>query len=350
MARDNTRIRIGFRLFGRADGGARCRGRALSSLRPVPELVVLDHDTVLAAVSPAAAIAVTRDAFGHHHRGEWVMPAKVYLQSPPYGDFRAMPARGGDLALLKWITSFPANPARGLPTVSGVVCLSDARTGVPLAILDARAVTALRTGAVAAVATAALARADARTVGVVGCGLHGAWTARCLVAAGFEDGVCCDPRDEAAAALAGELGGWAVGDLPAALACDVVCCITPGAEIVVQRGDLRPGQHLNMLGADGSGKAEASIAAVVACELFCDEWAQASHGGELTGAVEAGIVERDRVRTLGAVLAGDAAGRSGPRATTMFDSTGLAIQDLAVASAALQAAREGRVRAGAVTL
>ena len=131
--------------------------------RRVPELTVLDHATVLAAVSPVAAIHATRDAFLRHHRGEWVMPAKVYLDSPPYGDFRAMPARGGELALLKWVTSFPGNLADGLPTVSGVVCLSSTRTGVPLALLDAPAVTALRTGAVAAVASRALARRDART-------------------------------------------------------------------------------------------------------------------------------------------------------------------------------------------
>jgi len=315
----------------------------------MPDLALLDHDTVLAAVSPAAAIEATRDAFERHHFGEWVMPAKVYLESPPYGDFRAMPARGGDLALLKWVTSFPGNPAHGLPTVSGVVCLSDARTGVPLAILDGRAVTALRTGAVAAVAALALARQDARTVGIVGCGLHGAWTARCLAAAGYEQGFCFDPRADAAAALAGELG-WSVGDLPAALACDVVNCITPGSAIVVERDDLAPGRHLSMLGADGSGKAEASIDAVVACELFCDEWEQASHGGELAGAVAAGRVVRDQVTPLGAVLARAQPGRSGPDATTLFDSTGLAIQDLAVAAAALRAAQAGVVEAGSITL
>jgi ornithine cyclodeaminase/alanine dehydrogenase-like protein (mu-crystallin family) len=105
-----------------------------------------------------------------------------------------------------------------------------------------------------------------------------------------------------------------------------------------------------MLGADGSGKAEAGVEAVVACELFCDEWAQASHGGELTGAVEAGLVTREQVVTLGAVLAGDAPGRSGPDATTLFDSTGLAIQDLAVAAAAFRAAQAGDVRAGSVSL
>jgi ornithine cyclodeaminase/alanine dehydrogenase-like protein (mu-crystallin family) len=316
----------------------------------MPEIAVLDHETVLAAVSASAAIAATREGFERHHAGDWTMPSKVYVQSPPYGDFRAMPALGGGFALLKWITSFHANPARGLPTVNGVVCLSDATTGQPLALLDAPAVTALRTGAVAAVAALALARSGARTVGIVGCGLNGAWVARCMAQAGYGPGVCCDPRAEAAEALAAELG-WAVGDRAAALCCDVVCCVTPGAEIVVDEGDLHPGQHLDMLGADGSGKAEASLAAVGACELYCDEWEQASHGGELAGAVAAGLVTRQQVTVLGAVLAGEAgAGRSGPDAITLFDSTGLAIQDLAVSIAALTAAREGRVVAGSVTL
>jgi ornithine cyclodeaminase/alanine dehydrogenase-like protein (mu-crystallin family) len=278
------------------------------------------------------------------------MPAKVYLDSPPFGDFRAMPARGGDLAMLKWIASFPSNPqTNGLPAVMGMVCISDARTALPLALLDAAAVTALRTGAVAAVAARALARPDATTVGIVGCGLHGAWTARCLAAAGYGPGVCFDPREPAAQALAAELG-WRAGTLAEALACDVVNCVTPGHEVVVDAKDLRPGLHLNMLGADGPGKAEATVGAVRSCALFCDEWAQASHGGELTGAVEAGLVTRDDVTDLGAVLAGEAPGRPGPASVTLFDSTGLAIQDLAIAVAALAALDAGRVRAQTVSL
>lgn len=315
----------------------------------MPELLVLDHDAVLAAVPAAMAIDVTREAFLRHHRGEWVMPPKVYLDSPPYGDFRAMPARGGGIALLKWVTSFPGNAARGLPTVNGIVCLSDATTGQPQALLDAPAVTALRTGAVAAVASAALARSHARTVGIIGCGPNGGWAARCMAAAGFGPGICVDPRAEVAEALAAELG-WRTGDRQAALACDIACTITPGAQIVVDAGDLHPGLHLNMLGADGSGKAEASIEAVLACCLFCDEWEQASHGGELAGAVEAGLVTRDQVTPLGALLAGDAPGRRDDDAVTLFDSTGLAIQDLAVAAAALEVARDGGVAAGTLRL
>jgi ornithine cyclodeaminase/alanine dehydrogenase-like protein (mu-crystallin family) len=315
----------------------------------VPEIAVLHHDAVLAAVSPAAAIEAVREAFLAHHRGEWTMPAKVYLQSPPFGDFRAMPARGGGLALLKWVTSFPGNPARGLPTVTGVVCLSDAETGEPLMLLDARSVTALRTGAVAAVAARALGREGAGRVGIVGCGLHGAWTARCLAAAGYAQGVCHDPDPEAAARVAEELG-WEAGSRAGALACDVVSCVTPGHEHVLDAGDLRPGLHLNMLGADGPGKAEATPGAVASCALFCDEWEQAVHGGELTGAVAAGLVRREQVTPLGAVLAGDAPGRPGPEAVTLFDSTGLAIQDLAVAGAAHAAWRAGRVQAQTVRL
>jgi ornithine cyclodeaminase/alanine dehydrogenase-like protein (mu-crystallin family) len=315
----------------------------------VPEIAVLDYDSVLTAVSPAAAIDAVREGFLAHHRGEWTMPAKVYLDSPPHGDFRAMPARGGGLALLKWITSFPGNPARGLPTVTGVVCLSDAETGEPLMLLDARSVTALRTGAVAAVAARALAREGARRAGIVGCGLHGIWTARCLAAAGYAEGVCHDPDGKAAARLAAELG-WEAGTRAGALACDVVSCVTPGHEPVLDAGDLRPGLHLNMLGADGPGKAEATPGAVASCALFCDEWEQAVHGGELTGAVQSGLVRREQVTPLGAVLAGDAPGRPGPEAVTLFDSTGLAIQDLAVAAAAHAAWRDGRVQAQTVRL
>ena len=141
-----------------------------------------------------------------------------------------------------------------------------------------------------------------------------------------------------------------VSDLDDALGCDVVTCVTPGAEPVLRDRDVRPGAHLNMLGADGPGKAEAEPAAVAKCRLFCDEWEQASHGGEMTGAVERGLVARERVTELGDVLTGAAPGRSAPEAATLFDSTGLAIQDLAVCRALLEAHRAGAVSPGRVRL
>jgi ornithine cyclodeaminase/alanine dehydrogenase-like protein (mu-crystallin family) len=307
----------------------------------MPEIPVFDHDTVLSAVSPAEAIERVRDAFVRHHAGEWVMPSKVYLEAPDGpGDFRAMPARGGGLAILKWITSFPSNSARGLPVVMGLVCVSDATDGRPLALVDARAVTMLRTGAVAAVAAQELARENAASVGLVGCGVYGAWAARCLAAAEYGPGVCYDVDPDAAGALAGELG-WEAGALDDALDCDVVTCVTPGHEPVVTEKALRAGTHFNMLGADGPGKAEATPAAVASCRLFCDEWHQASHGGELTPAAEAGQISRDDVTELGAVMTGEEPGRMADDETTLFDSTGLAIQDLAIVHAVLEAERAG---------
>jgi alanine dehydrogenase len=306
----------------------------------VPVLPVFSQEDVFAAISPSEAIECVREGFVEYAAGQWQMPPKIYLEAPPAGDFRAMPARGGGLAILKWVTSFPRNPQAGLPVVMGMISVSSAENGEPLALVDVRSVTALRTGAVAALAAQELAREDARSVGIVGCGLHGAWAARCLAAAEYGPGVCYDPDPEAAGRLAGELD-WEAGSREDALACDVVTCVTPGSEPVVLESDLRPGIHLNMLGADGPGKAEAETAAVAKAELFCDEWEQASHGGELTGAVEAGLVTRDDVRQLGDVLTGAAPGRSGVDAITLFDSTGLAIQDLAICLALVSAHRAG---------
>ncbi len=130
-----------------------------------------------------------------------------------------------------------------------------------------------------------------------------------------------------------------------------MCCVTPAKNIIVKRSDLRPGLHLNMLGADGPGKAEMDPGAVASCSLFCDEWEQASHGGELTGAVRAGPDRRRRRDRPG--LGADRR-RARPalahRDVTLFDSTGLAIQDLAIAAAAFDAAREGRVETQTIRL
>jgi alanine dehydrogenase len=130
------------------------------------------------AVPPERAVEAVRDAFVAYARGEWSMPPKVYVPAYPAGDFRAMPALGGGHALLKWITSFPGNPAQGLPTVTGVVVLSDASNGMPRALLDAAAVTALRTGAAAVLAAEALGRPDAGSAAVIGAGVNGRAVAR----------------------------------------------------------------------------------------------------------------------------------------------------------------------------
>jgi alanine dehydrogenase len=315
----------------------------------VPEVPVIDADGVFSAVSAQAAIERTRQAFERHAAGDWEMPAKVYLDSPPHGDFRAMPARGDGVAVLKWVTSFPHNPEHGLPVVAGALLLSSAETGELLAILDCASVTSLRTGAGAAVSAQALAREDARSVGVIGSGVNGAWAARCLAAAGYGPGICADARPEAARALAAELD-WLAGSREEAAAQDVVVTVTPGHQRVIGVSDLRPGQHIAALGADAHGKAELELAALERCKLFCDDWAQASTGGELSGAVAAGAVTAEDVTPIGDVLVERAPGRRAADQITCFDSTGLAIQDLGIATAVLEAWRSGELEAPTVAL
>jgi alanine dehydrogenase len=296
------------------------------------EIPFLSGADVERAVSPERAVDAVRDAFVAYARGEWTMPPKVYVPAYPAGDFRAMPALGGGHALLKWVTSFPGNPAQGLPTVTGLVILSDASNGMPQAVLDAGAVTALRTGAAAVLAAETLGRDGAAAV--IGAGVNGRATARTFIARGRRV-LLYDVDPVRARAVADELRAEAV-TREDALSADVVVTVTPGKEIVFADGSLRPGQHASLMGADGPGKAEIAVAEMARVRMFCDDWEQASHNGDLSHAVEAGALDRDDVTHLGDVLAGTAAGRRSDDEITVFDSTGLAIQDLAIALAALE--------------
>src|SRR5437868_13744808 len=141
---------------------------------------------VEAAVSPERALEAVREAFVAYAHGDWTMPPKVYVPAYPAGDFRAMPALGAGHALLKWVTSFPGNPAQGLPTVMGLVLVSDASNGVLRAALEAGAVTALRTGAAAVLAAETLGRPGSETAAVVGAGVNGRAAARTFLALGRE--------------------------------------------------------------------------------------------------------------------------------------------------------------------
>src|SRR5438270_3969684 len=156
-------------------------------------------------VSPERAVEAVREAFVAYARAEWSMPPKVYVPAYPAGDFRAMPVLGAGHAALKWVTSFPGNPARGLPTVTGLVLLSDASNGALRAVLDAGAVTALRTGAAAVLAAETLGRADAETAAVVGAGVNGRAAAKTFLARG-RDVVLYDVDESRARASADELG------------------------------------------------------------------------------------------------------------------------------------------------
>jgi len=290
------------------------------------------------AVPPERALEAVRDAFLAYARGEWSMPPKVYVPAYPAGDFRAMPALGAGHAALKWVTSYPGNPARGLPTVTGLVLLSDASDGSLVAVFDAATVTALRTGAAAVLAAETLG-AGARPAAVIGAGVNGRAAARTFVARGREV-LLWDLDEQRAREAAEELGASVAASREQALAADVVVTVTPGHEPLFEPGSLRAGQHVSLMGADGPGKAEIAAEELVRTRVFCDDWEQASHNGELAHAVEAGTLEREQVTELGAVLAGDADGRRTDDEITTFDSTGLAIQDLAIALAAMERADE----------
>jgi len=290
---------------------------------------------VEAAVSPARAVEAVREAFVAYARGEWTMPPKVYVPAYPAGDFRAMPALGAGHALLKWVTSFPGNPALGLPTVTGLVLLSDASDGSLRAALDAGAVTALRTGAAAVLAAETLGRPDAETAAVIGAGINGRATAKTFLSRG-RSVMLWDVDELRARAVADELGAEVASSRQEALAADWLVTVTPGHEILFHEGSLQSGQHVSLMGADGPGKAEIAVDELARVRVFCDDWEQASHNGELVHAVEAGKITREDVTQFGDVLADTAPGRQSPDDVTIFDSTGLAIQDLAIALAAME--------------
>jgi ornithine cyclodeaminase/alanine dehydrogenase-like protein (mu-crystallin family) len=294
---------------------------------PIP---VFTARHVYAAVDPSAAVEAVREAFVAHARGEWLMPSKVYVPAPPDGDFRAMPARGGGYSVLKWVTSFPRNPERGLPTVGGIVLLSDASDGRLLAQLDAGALTALRTGAAAVLAAETLG-VDGGPAAVVGCGVNGRAVARTFLARG-RDVLLWDLDAARVAGVAGELGAGVAGSRQEALGAGVVATVTPGREILFGPGSLRVGQHVSLLGADGPGKAEIAVEELARARVVVDEWEQASHNGDVSRAVEAGALGYGDVAELGRILAGEQQGRAADDEITVFDSTGLAVQDLAVAT------------------
>jgi ornithine cyclodeaminase/alanine dehydrogenase-like protein (mu-crystallin family) len=164
--------------------------------------------------------------------------------------------------------------------------------------------------------------------------VNGRATARTFVARG-RDVLIYDVAAERAQAAADELGAKAV-TRDEALDAEVVVTVTPGKAIVFGEGSLRPGQHVSLMGADGPGKAEIAVAEMARVRMFCDDWEQASHAGDLAAAVQAGVLTRDDVTQLPDVLAGTAQGRRSNDEITVFDSTGLAIQDLAIALAATE--------------
>lgn len=308
--------------------------------------LVLTQSDIKSVVDMTAVVPAIERAFGAHGRGETQMPVKVYLDLPQFnGDFRAMPAYIEGSAGVKWVNAHPSNPERyGLPSVLGMYILSDPATAQPLAVMDATSLTAMRTGAAAAVATKYLARADARTVGFVGCGaqartLHAALS----VVLGEFDVVAADASAEAATTFAAEVSGQA-GQLADAAGCDIVCTATPVREPIIRREWVKPGAHINAMGADAHGKQEIETQILLDACVVLDDWAQACGSGEVNVPLDSGALSRDAIHgPLGEIVAGKLSGRESDDQITVFDSTGLAVQDVALARLIYDTALEAGV-------
>ncbi len=287
------------------------------------------------------AVEAVAAAFAAQAKGEAKMPPKVYLDLPEHGgDFRAMPAAMGDAAGVKWVNSHPHNPERhGLPSVMGVYILSDPETAYPEAILDATLLTALRTGAAAGLASRELAIASPATIGFVGSGVqaHYALSAHRAVFGDAFEPLFSDISEEQAVQMAERHGARAVSVEEAAGA-DIVITTTPAREPVVKREWLADHAHINAMGADAEGKQELEVAILNDAQVFIDEREQATHSGEINVPLHEGSYSEESLAgTLGEVVAGTIqATRDG---LTVFDSTGLALQDCALAQRLLQRAR-----------
>jgi alanine dehydrogenase len=308
---------------------------------PLRTLLLTHHDVAQLADMAIALDAVER-AFVEHAAGRARMPSKVYLELPEFhGDFRAMPSLMGDYAGLKWVNAHPENRTRhNLPTVMATYVLSDPSSGFPLAIMDATLLTALRTGAAAAVATKHLAKLPLTRVGFIGCGVQARMFRDAHRVLGAFELLAADRDHSRALAFAAESGGRAIS-LAEAAACPVVCIATPSTTPVLERAWLQPGTHINAMGADGPGKQELEVQILLDARVVIDELEQSTHGGELNVPVSKGLYDPARIAgTLGQVIAGAAVGRSSESDLTVFDSTGLAIQDVALAAALYERAKE----------
>jgi len=316
------------------------------------ETLLLDPEDVTESASMTRVIDAVEGAFVADARGDTQMPAKSYIDLPQHdGDFRSMPAYidAGDweAAGVKWVNSHPKNPDRhGLPTVMGTMVYSDPETAFPLALLDGTTLTRLRTGAAAAVATRHLAREDATSLGLVGAGTQSYSQLEAVAEVrGIETVVVADRDPEAVAAVRERYGNAydvREGTVDEAAACGVVSTTTPVREpIVTSAGE---GTHVNAMGADAEGKHEVADDVLADAKLVIDDYEQCTHSGEINVPWSQGVLDDEDIHAeLAEVVSERTAGREDGDGVTVFDSTGLAIQDVAAAHVIYERARENGV-------
>jgi len=298
------------------------------------------------------ALTSAESAFRAYGEGRVNMPPKAYL-TLAQGDFRAM---YGEIFLpqdhicgLKWVNVHPGNPARGLLTVMAKIILNDPDTGLEFADLDGTHITDYRTGAAGGVAARYLARSDATRLGLIGAGAQ----ARTQVAAILKVRpiqeivvydrhlTCSRPFAEEAAARYGIVVRPTENPAEAVRDMDIVVTTTPSRTPVVTREWVSPGTHINAIGADAAGKQELDPAILTGGKVVVDDWAQASHSGEINVALARNELTPEQIYgSLGEIVAGKKPGRVAPEEITVFDSTGLIIQDLALGQAVYRRARD----------
>lgn len=285
---------------------------------------------------PAVNLAIEA-VFAEHGRGNVQMPPKVYVTFVERGDFRTMPAYLPALGIagVKIVNVHPHNRARGLPTVMALTVLIDVETGMPKALVNATELTAMRTGAAGAVAAKHLSPWDSVSLGVIGAGRQAEALVDATAAAlKIEEILVWSQTEKSAEAFAtkySEYNARAVS-IERACDCDVLFTTTPSTKPIVKADWIREGMHINAIGADAPGKQELDPALLLKSEVFVDDLGQAVHSGEVNVPISTGIYNAAQIAgTLGEVVIGKI-GRSSPEAITIFDSTGLAIQDLAIAA------------------
>jgi alanine dehydrogenase len=291
----------------------------------------------------ADVIEVVEEAFRMCGEGKGKMPAKVYL-SLEQGDFRAMPAALPGCAGVKWVNVHPRNPSLGLPSIMAVLIYSDPETGYPLAIMDATEITAYRTGAAAAIASKYLARQGSHTMGIIGAGYQ-AYT-QILAHVELFSPLSINAFDISEAAvdkLAHSLPHLPIRNcsIQEAVASDIVCTLTPSRSPVVRKEWIIPGTHINAVGADAPGKQELDPSILKEAIVVVDDMKQASGSGEINVPIQKGVYSTSEVYgTLAEVIVGRKKGRTDSRAITVFDSTGIAVEDIAVAKLLFEEAQQ----------
>lgn len=302
------------------------------------EIVVLDEDQAKKLVNMAEVIEAVEGGFKEYSEGEAKMPPKIYLSLPEFnGDFRAMPAKVSGYAGVKWVNVHPDNKEKGIPTVMAKIILSDPETGENLACIEGTYLTNYRTGAAGGIAAKYLAREDSDILGLVGLGEQ-AKTQLTAVAEVFDlqKVLIYDIDKQAVKDFKNYCGDFNFEEtsLEGVMSADIVSTTTPVRKPIIKKEWVSPGTHINAIGADAKGKQEVDSQLLVKDEvkIIVDDIEQTTHSGEINVAYNEGIIgESDVYANLPDVVAGKKPGRESRDDITIFDSTGLAIQDVATA-------------------